>query len=162
MVERELDPPLDHVVDPDQIGVRRVGAGLEVGQVGHDRPPRDGDHPHAGVAVGGAVGPELGQVVGPGVDAGLLGELPAGGHLEVFVDVDEPARKGPRTLERGSAALHEHQLQPVVTDGEDDQVDGDRERRKVAGVVALEIRHGPHPTSSYQFDKNTEGMILSK
>ena len=141
VVEGERDPAVDHVVDPDQVGVRRVGAGLGVGQVGHDRPPRHGDHPHAGVAVGCAIGAELGEVAGPGVDAGLLGELAPGRVLEVFVDVDEPARQRPGPLERGTAPLHQHELEPVVADGEDHQVDGDRERREGTRVVVLEVRH---------------------
>lgn len=74
-------------------------------QVVHVGPIDDRHHSHPRVAVGIPVGTELRQPLAS--EPGLLTELPDGGGLEVLVDVDESARKGPAATVRLVATLDE-------------------------------------------------------
>ena len=76
MIERQVDLPVEHVGHRDQGGVCGVRARHDRPHVAKHREIRDRHDVHARVALGIAVGTELGQQA-RAIDAGLLGAAPA-------------------------------------------------------------------------------------
>lgn len=79
----------------------------------------------------------MGQEIRGRLDAGLFGELAAGGLLEVLVGANEATGKGPGEPVRVFVSLDEHDLQSLCPDGEDDDVGSDGERGKGVRIVVL-------------------------
>ena len=124
----------EQVVDDPPAGVGGVGAGGRLREVGRERDVGDRHHPHPRVAVGRGVGAQLLEVAGELLDPGLLVQLAPGRLLGVLVRLDEAAGQGPLPGVRLLAALDQQHRQGAVADGEDREVDGDRERRVAVAV----------------------------
>lgn len=121
-------------------GTGRVSAAARFGQVRQEGGVRDGDDPHPRVAVRVGVGAQLLQVEGAhGVraESGLLGQFAAGGLVGGLSGQDEAARQRPAPPEGVLAALDQQDVERPVPDGEDREVDGDREGREGVRVVPL-------------------------
>ena len=135
VVERQLDLAGQSVGDGHEAGGDGVRARRDVAHLAQHREVGDGDHVHARVAPGVAVGAELRQQA-RAVDAGLLDELTLRGLVQRLVGPLEAAGDRPHALIRRHPAAHEQDVQPAVGHGEDDHVHRHRERRELRGVVA--------------------------
>src|SRR5205085_11623753 len=60
-------------------------------------------------------------------DACLLLQLPAGGHVDGLVGVDEAAGQGPLTLERLIPPLDQQDAEPALPHGHQGHVDGEED-----------------------------------
>ena len=145
VVEGQLEAAVDHLGDRPQRGVVGIGPGSQPTHVGQHREVGDGDHVHAGVAVGVAVGAELGEPH-HALDAGLLTELSGGGLIQGFVGSLEAAGQRPRPPVGLAAASDQQHLQLGLIHGEDDHVDGDGEAGEGVGVVVVGRSTGRCPS----------------
>ena len=132
----EGQPVATDPVDRLQTSRSCIPAALQSGQTRGDREVRDGDNAHTGVAAGRAVATELLEIpviVRP--QAGLFGQFPGRGLIEILAATDEPARKSPFSEERFFPAAHESDVERAIPDGEDRDIDGHGERLKLARTV---------------------------
>ncbi len=140
MVEGE--PPRGVVRRP--AGPRGVAAGVRLGGVGQEGGEGDGDDPHAGVAAGFAVGPQLLQVQPGDVrQPGLLAQFAPRGAFRGLVRPDETSGQRPLSGVGLLAALDEQHVQGARAEGEHGEVDGDGEG--LEGVLVVAVHDGLHP-----------------
>src|SRR5699024_739778 len=105
------------------------------------------------------------------IDSGLLGQLPHGGGFEVLPGLHESAGQGPPSLEGLMAAFHEEDVEHALTEGEQDDVDGEGEvpafdrTRVVPGFchpgveVPLVVISAPASASSRRAASTLSGVI---
>ena len=124
-----------------------TGAGVATGhrqwQVGHQGDVADGHDPAARIAVGGAVAAELADMQVGGVQAGLLGQLPLRGPVEVFTVFEEPAGQSELAEVGLCGAFDDQDMQSLFTDGQNGQVDRDRAEGH------LQPAHSTHSSPSF-------------
>ncbi len=125
-------------------GLGRVTPAVRFGRVRQQGGEGHGHDPHAGVATGFAVGPQLLQVQPGHVrQAGLLGQLPAGGRLRRLVREQEAPGERPAARVRLLSPRDEQHVQRVRAQREDGEVDGDGEGFESVLVVAVHDRPPP-------------------
>lgn len=139
MVESEIEPVVQSVVDGHQAARRRIAASHGVGDALHESPEHDGDDPHPGVSAKCAKRPELGEGSRRHHYSRFLGQLPGRRLGEALHFLDEPTREGEHALEGLVAAFHESHHRPLVAHREDGDVDGDG----YSGELGWGCGHGP-------------------
>ena len=138
MVEGQLEPSVHDPRDGNELcrsGIRAAGDALDLAE---HREIRDSHDVHARVAVRIAVGAELPEQV-RAVDARLFQQLPLRRLVERLVGPLEASGDRPHPREWRHPAPDEQDVQSSLLHRQDDDVDGDGERRELVRVVCFSL-----------------------